>query len=168
MFLLNHTACNPHHTKISLKDGTRLHEISSCSCLTDLPGPAWVMLSKIYKLFSRSLYRESNLKYVSWVDKPACAIWAAISLNYWLAYKGGCSYFRLRARYKIKVLLHDPWLCVMVFGPTGRGKTHHKFQLLSSSRLQGPASAPRFISLYTAKRTGHHQNRFSRKYVHDL
>ena len=31
-------------------------EISSCSCLTVLPGPAWVHLSKIYKHFAGSLY----------------------------------------------------------------------------------------------------------------
>ena len=29
--------------------GTWLREISSCSCLTFLPGPAWVLLSNTYK-----------------------------------------------------------------------------------------------------------------------
>ena len=33
-----------------------LREISSCSCLTVLPGPAWVLLSKIYTLFPGALY----------------------------------------------------------------------------------------------------------------
>ena len=32
--------------------------ISSCSCLTFLPGPAWVLLSKIYKHFLGSLYKD--------------------------------------------------------------------------------------------------------------
>ena len=31
-------------------------EISSCSSLTDLPGPAWVLLSKICKPLAGSLY----------------------------------------------------------------------------------------------------------------
>ena len=35
---------------------TWLGEISYCSCLTFLPGPAWVLLSKIYKPFPGSLY----------------------------------------------------------------------------------------------------------------
>ena len=39
-----------------LKTCTWLREISSCSSLTALPGPAWVLLSKICILFSRSLY----------------------------------------------------------------------------------------------------------------
>ena len=33
-----------------------LREISSCSCLTDLPGPALVLLSKTYKSCSSPLY----------------------------------------------------------------------------------------------------------------
>ena len=36
--------------------GTWLREISSCSCLTFLPGPAWVLLSKICKGFFSALY----------------------------------------------------------------------------------------------------------------
>ena len=35
---------------------TWLREISSCSCLTVLPGPAWVLLSKKYILFPGALY----------------------------------------------------------------------------------------------------------------
>ena len=35
--------------------GTWLREISSCSCLTFLPGPAWVLLSKICKEFLGSV-----------------------------------------------------------------------------------------------------------------
>ena len=37
---------------------TGLREISSCSCLTVLPGPAWVLLSKKYILFPGALYRD--------------------------------------------------------------------------------------------------------------
>ena len=35
---------------------TWLREFSSCSCLTALPDPAWVLLSKICKPFAGSLY----------------------------------------------------------------------------------------------------------------
>ena len=35
---------------------TWLREISCCSCLTVLPGPAWVLLSKTYILFPGALY----------------------------------------------------------------------------------------------------------------
>ena len=35
---------------------TWFNEICSCSCLHVLPGPAWVLLSKIYKPFMGSLY----------------------------------------------------------------------------------------------------------------
>ena len=40
-------------------------KISSCSCLTVPPGPAWVLLSKIYKPFSLSLYVPHNTSFVS-------------------------------------------------------------------------------------------------------
>ena len=36
---------------------TWLREISSCSCLPVLPGPAWVLLSKVYILFLGTLYK---------------------------------------------------------------------------------------------------------------
>ena len=39
---------------------TWLREVSSCSCLTVLPGPAWVLLSKKYILFLGALYSEKN------------------------------------------------------------------------------------------------------------
>ena len=39
--------CTEHPEKVC----TWLREISSCSCLTVLPGPAWVLLSKKYILF---------------------------------------------------------------------------------------------------------------------
>ena len=40
-----------------------VREISSCSCLTVLPGTAWVLLSKKYILFPGTLYsRKYNLK----------------------------------------------------------------------------------------------------------
>ena len=40
---------------------TCLREICSCSCLPILPGPAWVLLSKIYRLFLRALDRVIHL-----------------------------------------------------------------------------------------------------------
>ena len=43
-------------TEIGWKTCTWLREICSCYCLHVLPGPAWVLLSKICILFSRSLY----------------------------------------------------------------------------------------------------------------
>ena len=56
----------------------RLRGFCSCSCLTALPGPAWVLISKIYQPFSSSLYSFSkrNLllytpeKYLSSKDLP--------------------------------------------------------------------------------------------------
>ena len=39
-------------TEIGKKACMWLREICSCSCLTALPGPAWVLLSKIYKLLA--------------------------------------------------------------------------------------------------------------------
>ena len=41
-----------------LKRWYAVAKISSCSCFTVLPGPAWVLLSKICILFSRSLKSE--------------------------------------------------------------------------------------------------------------
>ena len=43
------------HTEPRKSLGTWLREISSCSCLTFLPGPAWVLLSKICKDFFSAL-----------------------------------------------------------------------------------------------------------------
>ena len=43
------------------KFGTWLREISSCSCLTFLPDPAWVQLSKICKDFFSALYMYFDL-----------------------------------------------------------------------------------------------------------
>ena len=40
--------------------GTWLREMSSYSCLTFLPGPAWVLLSKICKDFFTALYSISS------------------------------------------------------------------------------------------------------------
>ena len=37
-------------------------EICSCCCLIVLLGPAWVLLSKIYKPFAGSLYTISTLQ----------------------------------------------------------------------------------------------------------
>ena len=52
-------SCFKYCTEIGLKACTWLGEISSCSCLTALPDPAWVLLSKNYKPFS------SPLQYIS-------------------------------------------------------------------------------------------------------
>ena len=46
----------PPSTEFGQKDGTWLREISSCSWVTALPGPAWLLLNKICTPFSRSLY----------------------------------------------------------------------------------------------------------------
>ena len=43
------------YTEEKIKVCTRFREISSCSCLTALPGPAWVLLSKTYKPLSYPL-----------------------------------------------------------------------------------------------------------------
>ena len=45
-----------HSTELRKSLGTWLREISSCSCLTFLPNPAWVLLSKICKDFFSALY----------------------------------------------------------------------------------------------------------------
>ena len=45
-----------HCTEGEIKVCTWLREISSCSCLTILPGPAWVLLSKTYKPLFPPLY----------------------------------------------------------------------------------------------------------------
>ena len=44
------------YTERQIKVCTWLREISSCSCLTALPGPAWVLLSKTYKPLFTPLY----------------------------------------------------------------------------------------------------------------
>ena len=43
-------------TEGEIKVCTWLREICSCSCLTVLPGPAWVLLNKICKEYISSLY----------------------------------------------------------------------------------------------------------------
>ena len=47
---------NVHHTEPRRSLGTWLREFSTCSCLAFLPGPAWVLLSKICKDFFSTLY----------------------------------------------------------------------------------------------------------------
>ena len=39
-----------------------MREICSCSCLTALPGPAWILPSKMCILFSQSLYKQIYTK----------------------------------------------------------------------------------------------------------
>ena len=48
-------------TEGEIKVCTWLREISSCSCLTILPGPAWVLLSKTYKPLFPPLYVLGHL-----------------------------------------------------------------------------------------------------------
>ena len=43
-------------TERQIKVCTWLREISSCSCLTVLPGPAWLLLNKTYKPLFTLLY----------------------------------------------------------------------------------------------------------------
>ena len=45
-------------TERQIKVCTYLREISSCFCLTVLPGPAWVLLSKTYKPLFTPLYGD--------------------------------------------------------------------------------------------------------------
>ena len=45
----------------SAKACTWLRDISSCSCLTFLPGPAWLLLNKICKPLFRALYFAARL-----------------------------------------------------------------------------------------------------------
>ena len=45
------------YTEPGIKACTWLGEISSCSCLTVLPGPAWLLLNKIYMSLFWALYR---------------------------------------------------------------------------------------------------------------
>ena len=47
-------------TEGEIKVCTWLREISSCSCLTVLPGPAWVLLSKTNKPLFPPLYTKSR------------------------------------------------------------------------------------------------------------
>ena len=47
---------------------TWLDEISSCSCFTFLPGPAWVLLSKICKDFFSALYKSIGVD-----ETPSCS-----------------------------------------------------------------------------------------------
>ena len=52
----------PVPTEVEIKAGTWLREISSCSCLTVLPGPAWLLLSKTYKPLFPPLYGSYLLR----------------------------------------------------------------------------------------------------------
>ena len=60
VLLIKHTECTglqiKYSTKAPEKACTWLGEISSCSYLAYLPGPAWVLLSKISKPIPGSLY----------------------------------------------------------------------------------------------------------------
>ena len=48
--------CSAENTEGEIKVCTWLREICSCSCLTVLPGPAWVLLSKTCKPLFAPLY----------------------------------------------------------------------------------------------------------------
>ena len=54
------TTSNISCTEDPEKACTWLRELSSCSCLNALPGPAWDLLSKIYKPFAGALYLYST------------------------------------------------------------------------------------------------------------
>ena len=69
---------------------TRLGEICSCSCLTFLTGPAWVLFSKIYKPFPGPLYSilEKMLPYrkeLKWENQLIMTIFWATA--YWPLYR---------------------------------------------------------------------------------
>ena len=51
-------------TEPGIKACTWLREISSYSCLTVLPGPAWLLLNKICIPFSRSRTHEHDVHHV--------------------------------------------------------------------------------------------------------
>ena len=52
---------NQTFTEGEIKVCTWLREISSCCCLTALPGPAWVLLSKTNKPLFPPLYEISSI-----------------------------------------------------------------------------------------------------------
>ena len=56
----NETVKHKTSTEGEIKVCTWLREISSCSCLTVLPGPAWVLLSKTYKPLFPPLYTYAS------------------------------------------------------------------------------------------------------------
>ena len=60
-----------------------LWEICSCSCLSVLPGPAWVLLSKIYKPFSGALYTCCHhiLKSENWFSLTDISIDEPLNIN---------------------------------------------------------------------------------------
>ena len=45
-------------TELGIKACTWLREISSCSCLTVVPGPVWLLLNKICIPLFRALYSD--------------------------------------------------------------------------------------------------------------
>ena len=49
-----------------------MREISSCCCLTVLPGPAWLLLNKICIPFSRSLYIFLLHRLIMALNKVLC------------------------------------------------------------------------------------------------
>ena len=75
-----------------------MREISSCSCLTFLPGPAWVLLSKICKGFFSALYKESvapeserSIDDVSSSLDRGCGAWRSlvvVAVNLWFWRRG--------------------------------------------------------------------------------
>ena len=50
------------HTEGEIKVCMWLREISSCTCLTVLPGPDWVLLSKTNKPLFPPLYNDASLR----------------------------------------------------------------------------------------------------------
>ena len=62
--------CPYRYTEPGKSLGTWLREISSCSCLTFLPGPAWVLLSKICQDFLSALYVCLCVVKLRWPNDP--------------------------------------------------------------------------------------------------
>ena len=59
-------------------------EISSYSSLTALPGPAWVLLSKICKPFAGSLYRKGLIPCSPLNRAKNKRVQLAYMVNFWL------------------------------------------------------------------------------------
>ena len=66
----------PQSTESGKKAYMWLGEISSCSCLTFLPGPAWLLLNKICKALFRALYNGN--KHYSPADHSSSCCWVPL------------------------------------------------------------------------------------------
>ena len=59
---LDHFLCQSfkYYTERQIKVCTWLRDISSCSCLNFMPGPAWLLLNKICTPLFRALYKNQH------------------------------------------------------------------------------------------------------------